>query len=386
MRGVSLASSFGILYVTLAAVACSGSAETAPPAGGGGGGRGGGRGGGGPVPIAIGKVVQKPMPVDVRAIGTVEPARTVTVRAQLTGELTSVNFKEGDDVQAGQVLFTLDKRPLEAALKQAEANLARDLANSENTTAVAKRTNELAERGIATREQVGTANSASQAADATVGADRAAVDSARVQLQYATINSPITGRTGTLMVHVGNLVRANDTTPLVVVNQISPINVSFAVPEAQLAPLKRYLGEGGVRVAVQPPGDDKPTGGRIAFIDNSVDPTTGTIKVKGSFENLDQRLWPGTYVNVVVTLATDPHALVVPTPAVQQGPQGTYVYIVKTDQTAELRPVKVGRTSGEETIITDGVKDGETVVTDGHLRLVPGSRVTIKGAVGRAEE
>jgi len=386
MRGVSLASSFGILCVTLAAAACSGSAETTAPAAGGGGGRGGGRGGGGPVPIAIGKVVQKPMPVDVRAIGTVEPARTVAVRAQITGELTSVNFKEGDDVQAGQVLFTLDKRPLEAALKQAEANLARDVANSENTTAVAKRTNELAERGIATREQVGTANSASQAADATVGADRAAVDSARVQLQYATINSPITGRTGTLMVHVGNLVRANDTTALVVVNQISPINVTFAIPEAQLAALKRHLGEGGVRVTVQPPGDDKPTGGRIGFIDNSVDPTTGTIKVKGSFENLDHRLWPGTYVNVVVTLATDPHALVVPTPAVKQGPQGTYVYIVKTDQTAELRPVKVGRTSGEETIITDGVKDGETVVTDGHLRLVPGSRVTIKGAVGRAEE
>ncbi|HEY7170992.1 MAG TPA: efflux RND transporter periplasmic adaptor subunit [Vicinamibacterales bacterium] len=331
-------------------------------------------------------MVQKPMPVDVRAIGTVEPARTVAVRAQITGELTSVNFKEGDDVQSGQVLFTLDKRPFEAALKQAEANLARDLANAENTTAVAKRTNELADRGIATREQVGTANSASQAADATVGADRAAIENARVQLQYATIAAPITGRTGTLMVHPGNLVRANDTTALVVINQLSPINVTFAVPEAQLAGLKRYLGEGGVHVVVQQPGDAKPTGGRIAFIDNTVDPTTGTIKVKGSFENADHRLWPGTYVNVVVTLATDPHALVVPTPAVQQGPQGTYVYIVKADQTAELRPVKVGRTSGEETIITDGVKDGETIVTDGHLRLVPGSRVTIKGAVGRAEE
>jgi len=326
------------------------------------------------------------MPVEVRAIGTVEPARTVAVRAQITGELTSVTFKEGDDVEAGQVLFTLDKRPFEAALKQAEANLARDVAQAQNTAAVAKRTNELAERGIATREQVGTADSASQAADATVGADRAAVDNARVQMQYATIAAPITGRTGVLMVHPGNLVRANDTTPLVIINQLSPINVSFAVPEAQLTGLKRYLGEGGVHVAVQPPGDDKPTGGRIGFIDNSVDPTTGTIKVKGSFENLDHRLWPGTYVNVVVTLATDPRALVVPTPAVQQGPQGTYVYIVKPDQTAELRPVKVGRTSGEETIITDGITNGETVVTDGHLRLVPGSKVTIKGAVGKAEE
>jgi multidrug efflux system membrane fusion protein len=385
MRAVSLTTWAGILYVILAAAACSGSAETAAPAGGGGG-RGGRGGAAGPVPIAVGKVVEKPMPVDVRAIGTVEPARTVAVRAQLTGELTSVSFKEGDDVQAGQVLFTLDRRPLEAALKQAEANLARDLANSENSSAVAKRTNELAERGIATREQVGTANSAAQAADATVGADRAAVENARVQLQYATISAPITGRTGALMVHPGNLVRANDTTPLVVINQISPINVTFAVPEVQLAALKRYLGEGGVHVAVQQPGESKPVGGRIAFIDNTVDPTTGTIKVKGSFDNADHRLWPGTYVNVVVTLATDPRALVVPTPAVQQGPQGTYVYVVKDDQTAELRPVKVGRTSGDETIITDGVRDGETVVTDGHLRLVPGSRVSIKGAPGKAAE
>jgi multidrug efflux system membrane fusion protein len=327
------------------------------------------------------------MPVEVRAIGTVEPARTVAVRAQITGELTSVNFKEGDDVQAGQVLFTLDKRPFEAALKQAEANLSRDLAQSENTSAVAKRTNELAERGIATREQVGTANSSAQAADATVGADRAAVENARVQLQYATITAPITGRTGVLMVHPGNLVRASDATSLVVINQLSPINVSFAVPEAQLAPLKRYLAEGGVHVNVQQPGEAaKPVAGRIGFIDNSVDPTTGTIKVKGAFDNLDHRLWPGQYVNVVVTLATDPKALVVPTPAVQQGPQGTYVYIVKQDQTAELRPVTVGRVSGEETIITKGVSDGETVVTDGHLRLVPGSRVAIKAAVGKAEE
>jgi multidrug efflux system membrane fusion protein len=387
MRPVSITSSIGILYVILASAACSGSAETAPPAGGGGG-RGGGRGGAaGPVPIAVGKVVQKPMPVEVQAIGTVEPARTVTVRAQITGELTSVNFKEGDDVQAGQVLFSLDRRPFEAALKQAEANLARDVAQAENAAAQAKRTNELAERGIATREQVGTANSGSQAAEAIVGADRAAIDNARVQLQYATIAAPITGRTGTLMVHPGNLVRANDTTPLVVINQLAPINVSFAVPEAQLTSLKRYLAEGGVHVNVQQPGESaKPVAGRIAFIDNSVDPTTGTIKVKGVFENVDHRLWPGQYVNVIVTLATDSKALVVPTPAVQQGPQGTYVYVIKPDQTADLRPVKVGRTNGDQTIITDGVTEGETIVTDGHLRLVPGSRVSIKNAAGRGAE
>jgi multidrug efflux system membrane fusion protein len=172
----------------------------------------------------------------------------------------------------------------------------------------------------------------------------------------------------------------------VVINQISPINVSFAVPEAQLAALKRYLAEGGVRVDVQSPSDAKPASGRISFIDNAVDPTTGTIRVKGSFANVDHRLWPGQFVNVVMTLATDQNALVVPTPAVQQGPQGSYVYIIKSDQTAELRPVKVGRMSGEETIITEGVKDGETVVTDGHLRLVPGSRVAIKTVGGKAAE
>jgi len=340
-----------------------------------------------PVPITVATAVQKPMPLELRVIGTVEASSTVAVRAQLTGELMSVTFKEGEDVKEGQVLFTLDRRPLDAALKQAEANLQRDLAQAVNADAQAARAAELAGRGIATREQVDTAKANADALQGTIAADRAALENASVQLQYATIKSPLSGRTGALMVHPGNLVRANDATSLVVINQLSPINVTFAVPEAQLAMLKRYLDQGQVHVEVQPPNDDSnPSGGRITFVDNSVDQTTGTIKVKGSFPNSDRRLWPGQFVNVVMTLATDPNAIVVPTAAVQAGPDGSYVYVVKDDKTVELRPIGVGRSSGNETIVAKGLKGGETVVTDGHLRLVPGSHIAVKTASSQAAE
>jgi len=344
--------------------------------------QGGGRGGAGAaVPIAVGRAVKKPMPLELRLIGTVEPSSTVAVRAQVTGQLNSVGFKEGDDVKAGAVLFTIDRRPLEAALAQSEANLQRDTAQAQNSDAQAQRLVDLAARGIATREQVDTSKASAAALRATIAADQAAVDNARIQLQYATITAPLTGRTGALMVHEGNLVRANDTLPMVVINQVSPVNVAFAVPEAQLTALKTYLSKGPVRVEVRPPSDTKTASdGRITFIDNAVDQTTGTIRVKGSFANLDHRLWPGEFVNVVVTLATDPNAIVVPTAAVQNGQNGTYVFVVKSDQTVELRNVRVLRTSGEETIIATGVNADEVVVTDGHLRLVPGSRVSIRSS------
>src|SRR5262249_21370814 len=251
------------------------------------------------------------------------PSQTVAVRAQITGELTDVGFKEGDDVTKGQLLFTLDRRPLEAALKQAEANLARDIAQADNARSQAQRYADLANRGIATKEQLETARTAATALEATVGADRAAVENARVQLQYATIYAPIAGRTGALMVHEGNLVRANDTTPLVVINQISPVNVTFAIPEGRLPEFKSYQAKGSLHAGARPPTDtEQPSSGRIAFVDNQVDPTTGTIRVKGSFPNVDRRLWPGQFVNVVVTLTTDPTAIVVPTTAVQAGQQG----------------------------------------------------------------
>jgi len=335
------------------------------------------------VPITVGRVVQKPVPLQLQVIGTVEPSSTVAIRAQVTSELTSVTFKEGDDVREGQLLFTFDQRPLEAAVKQAEANLQRDTAEAANAAAQARRASELAARGIATREQVETASTNANALDATVRADAAAVENARVQLQYATIKAPISGRTGALQVHPGNLVRANDTTPLVVINQIKPINVTFAVPEAQLPLLKQYLAKGAVHVQAEAPSeDDRPSEGRITFVDNAVDPTTGTIRVKGSFPNGDARLWPGQFVNVVMTLATDPDALVVPSAAVQVGQQGSYVFVVKPDHTAEMRTVEVGRTVGSDTLVVKGLTAGETVVTDGQLRLGPGTRVSIKGEAG----
>jgi multidrug efflux system membrane fusion protein len=361
-----------VLATTVAVTACSESqavqpqqAATGPPA----------------VPITAAVAVRKPMPLETTVIGTVEAFSTVAVRAQITGELTSVNFKQGDDVQAGQELFTLDRRPLEAALQQATANLARDTAQAANAKAIVERYEALVERGIVSREQRDTARSSVAALEGTLAADRAAIENARVQLQYATIRAPISGRTGALMVNAGNLVRANDQAPLVTINQVTPIYVSFAFPEPLLPDLRRYMAQGTLRVEARPASGTGPVAvGNITFVDNSVDQTTGTIKVKGTFSNQDRWLWPGQYVNVVVRLTTESQAIVVPTIAVQNGPEGFYVFLVKSDQTVEMRPVTVARQAGTETVIKDGVAAGDTVVTDGHLRLVPGSKVSVRGA------
>jgi len=368
-----------ISLLALAAASCGGEAHNNPsvgPAAGGGRGRGGDQ----TVPVTVAQVVQKSMPIEIRVIGAVEAYSVVSVHAQITGQLTAVNFKEGDDVKKDQVLFMLDKRPLEAALLQAQANLQRDVAQAANAKVVAQRYADLAERKIATTEQVETSRTSAAALEATVEADKAAVENAKVQLQYATIASPIAGRTGALMVHEGNLVRAADQAPLVVINQVSPIYVSFAIPEARLPELKRYMGAGTLAVEAMPPNDDAtPSHGSISFIDNSVDQTTGTIRIKATFANTDRRLWPGQFVNVIVALTKDPTAVVVPTAAVQVGQQGQYTYVVKPDKSVEYRPVVVERAAGLETVIKSGLKPAETVVTDGHLRIVAGSRVSIKG-------
>jgi len=369
---------FPTALLLLVSFACAGEDGAASAAGSGRGGRGGA--GGPAVPVAVGTVVQKSMPIEITVIGAAEAFSSVAIRAQTTGQLNSVSFTEGDDVMAGQVLFTLDRRPMEAALQQAQANLDRDVAQAANAAQQAKRYDELAARGIATREQVDTSRTAVAALNATVEADKAAVENAKVQLQYATITAPISGRTGALMVHEGNLVRGNDTAPLVVINQVAPISVTFAIPEARLPELKKYMAGGALRVTANPPNDDAaPSVGRISFVDNSVDQTTGTIKVKGTFPNTDRRLWPGQYVNVIVTLTMDPAAIVVPSVAVQAGQQGSYVFVVNAEQKVDLRPVTVKRTGATETVIESGLKPGETVVTDGHLRLVPGARITVKG-------
>jgi len=362
---------FGVLVTAGLAAGCSGQAAPSPQSS---------DPGAEAVPVTVAAVVQKPMPLDVRVIGTVEPSSTVAVRAQTTGALMSVNFDEGDDVQEGQVLFTLDPRPLEAALQQARANLDRDLAQAANAAAQAGRIQQLADRGIATREQVQTSTTNVAALEATVAADRAAVENATVQLQYATITAPLSGRTGALIVHEGNLVRANDATPLVVINRISPINVSFGIPEGQLPAFTRYLKQRSLRVEASPPNETgSASQGSISFVDNAVDQTTGTIKIKGVFPNQDHRLWPGQFVNVVVTLTTDV-VIVVPTVAVQAGQQGQYVYVVKPDQTVALQPVTVVRTSGGESVVTGGLKAGDIVITDGQIRLVPGSRISVRTA------
>ena len=371
-----------VVTVSVGTIGCATEDQAATaPAG------GGGRGESAAVPVTIAPVVQKEMPIEISVIGTAEAFSNVSIRSQITGQLEKVNFTEGDDVQQGQVLFTLDRRPLELALREAQANLERDSARAENAALMAKRYEDLAKRGIATREQVDTSRTDMSALNATVSADKAAVENATVQLDYATIKAPISGRTGALMVHEGNLVRANDTTPLVTINQILPISVTFAIPEARLSDLKRYMAGGSLRVTASPPNDEgTPAVGRISFVDNSVDEQTGTIRIKGTFPNADRRLWPGQFVNVVVTLTTDPKAIVVPSVAVQTGQQGTYVFVVTQDQTVEMRPVTVDRVSGSETVVATGIQPGDTVVTDGHLRLVPGSRISVKGGGQQADQ
>ena len=291
-----------------------------------------------------------------------------------------MQFTEGDDVKQGDVLFTLDRRPLEAALKQAEANLERDIAQSANAASQAKRYEDLAARGIATREQVDTSAANSTALQATVGADRAAVENAQIQLKYATITAPVTGRTGALMVHPGNLVRANDATPLVIINQVAPVNVSFGLPEGQLQELRRYMAQGAVRVEAGLPSDEETSRGQVTFIDNAVDVATGQIKVKASFPNTDRRLWPGEFVNVRLRLYVDEDALTVPARAVVSGQEGSYVFVVQRDSTAATTPVQVVRQAGDLAVVSGKLEVGQQVVTDGQLRLRQGSKVQVKGA------
>ena len=332
------------------------------------------------VPVAVTTVADEPMPIEVRAVGTVEPSAAVSVRAQVGGQLTEVHFAEGQEVQKNDLLFVIDPRPYEAQLHQVDANLAKDTAQAENATAQVRRYQDLVGRGIATREQLDQISTTAAALQATLKADAAAVETARLQLEYATIRAPIGGRTGSLIVQPGNLVRTTDTTPLVVINQLSPIYVTFPVPESSLADLRRYQAAGSLRIDARVPDEAGPAEhGVISFIDNTVDRSTGTIKVKGTFQNAARRLWPGLFVDVVLTLETEPHAIVVPSRAVQDAPQGKYVYVVKLDRTVESRPVTIARTIGDRTVIAAGLATGETVVTDGHLRLVPGKQVTVSG-------
>lgn len=330
------------------------------------------------VPVSVATVEQKTVPVEVRGIGSVEAYSTVSIKAQVAAELTAVHFQEGQDVRAGDLLFSLDRRPFEAALRQAEANLARDIAQAEQAHAQARRYVQLREEGVAAEAQTEQFEAEARALDATVQADRAAVERARLNLEYCTIRSPLDGRTGRLMVNVGNLVKASDDPALVVINQITPIYASFALPEQYLGDVKKYMAAGTLKVEAA--GRDDPARserGRVSFVDNTVDTTTGTIRLKGVFPNAEKRLWPGQFVDVVLTLTETPNAIVVPAQALQESQAGEFVYVVKADGTVESRPVETGQTVAGLTIVKQGLHAGEIVVTDGQLRLIPGAKVKI---------
>ena len=345
-----------------------------------GGNQAGGRSRGGEaVPVMVATAVQKAVPVQIRAVGNVEAYTTVSIKSQVTGVLNQAHFKEGQDVKKGQLLFTVDPRPFEAALKQAEANLARDTAQLKNLREQVRRYAELVEKQYVSREQYDQIKTNADAAESVVDADKAAVDNAKVQLSYCYIYSPVNGRVGSLLINEGNLIRLNDGAALVVINQINPINVTFAVPEQHLADLKRHMAGNRLKVDARFSSDEgRPEQGALAFVDNAVDRSTGTVKLKAEFSNQERRLWPGQFVNVALTLATQGDAVVIPSEAVQVGQEGQHVFVVKPDKRVEVRPVTLGTTSEGEAIIAKGLAVGEQVVREGQFLLGPGSRVEVK--------
>jgi multidrug efflux system membrane fusion protein len=361
-----------------------------------------------PVPVTVGDVVEKTIPVQLTAVGNAQAYTTVGIKSQINGQLVEVRFREGQDVRKGDLLFVIDPRPFEAAVRQAEAALAqrqaevrqaqaaveRDRAQLENAQVQERRYRELVAKELIAREQYDTLNTNMTAMQATVEADRAAVenakaalqaaqanvDNARLQLAYTTIYAPIDGRTGNLLVQNGNVLKANDDNPIVVINQIHPIYVSFAVPEQHLTDIKKYNAAGALKVVARLPRQQETLAtGQLTFVNNAVDPTTATIQLKATFANEDNVLWPGQFfdVSLVITSRT---AIVVPSQAIQPGQQGPYVFVVKPDQTVESRLVTPGVRLGAETIVENGLKPAERVVTDGQLRLVPGARIEARPA------
>ena len=330
-------------------------------------------------PVTVATAVQKAMPIDVHAIGNVVTVSTVGVRSQVGGVLETVHFKQGDYVAKGQLLFTIDPRPYQAMVQQAEAVLARDRALLAKARSDVKRYSVLVKEDYVTQEQYDQTVSQADSLAATVNADEASLENAKLQLGYCEIRSPIAGRTGNLIVYAGNLVKANDTTNMVVINQMDPIDVSFAVPEQSLSEIRGRQDRGDLKVvATARQTHAEQVAGELTFIDNTVDTQTGTIMLRATFPNKDHALWPGQFADVTVTLGEQPDAVVVPSKAVTAGQTGPYVYIVKPDKTVESVPVTVDRQIGEETVIAKGITAGQTVVTDGQLRLSPGARIEVK--------
>jgi multidrug efflux system membrane fusion protein len=353
------------LFIALAAIPLAGCRDDAPPPS-------------PPVPVTLATAERQAVPFELLATGTVEPLQTVAVQPQVSGPIVRIAFTEGQDVRKGQVLFQLDPRPFQAALARAEAILERDRAQEANARQEVGRYAELAKQEYVTAQQYDQARTTAAAAAATLAGSEAAVSEARLNLQYATIRAPISGRTGSLRVREGNLVRSSEPAPLVTINQIRPILVRFAVPASNLPLIQKYRREELV-VRAEPVGDGAASEGTLGFVDNAVDTTTGTILLKGTFPNTDGALWPGEFVNVRLRLYVDRDALTVPRRAVVSGQEGSYVFVVGRDSTAETRPVEVDRMAGELAVVSGRLEAGDQVVTDGQLRLRQGSKVQVKG-------
>jgi multidrug efflux system membrane fusion protein len=344
------------------------------------------------VPVTVAQVQKKTVPQQVTAIGTVEPMQTVQVRTMVGGTLTGAHFREGQEVKRGDLLFTIDPRPYQAALAQARSAVARDHAKLIDAESNASRLTELAKKEYVAERQAESARADAVSLKATVAANVAAVEQAKLNLAYCTIRSPVTGRTGSVLVHAGNVVKANDV-PLVVIDQVQPIYVSFAVPERVLPQIRARAGEQlavTARLSDQRPGEVPEAGairgeaerGVLTFVDNAVNSMTGTIMLKATFDNKDETLWPGSFAMATLTLGEIRDATVAPSQAVQRGQQGQYVFVVKQDGTVESRQVTVSLQDERQAVIEKGLAPGEIVVTDGQLRLAPGSRVQVKGAAG----
>jgi multidrug efflux system membrane fusion protein len=333
-----------------------------------------------PAPVVVASVEQKDIPVQIPAIGNVEAYQTVQIRSQVNGQIQKIFFKEGEDVHQGQLLFQLDKRPFQADLEKAVGQMKRDQAQAENSRLQADRYSGLEKQGIVSHEQADQIRTQAKADASAVEADKAAVDAARVQLLYTDIAAPIDARTGALLINLGNLVKANDTPYLVQLNQVSPIYVTFSAPEIHLPRVRQYFSSGQLKVLAYPKRETtNPAVGRLTFIDNGVDTTTGTFKLKGTFQNKDRRLWPGEFVDVALELSTQKNAIVVPTKAIQTGQQGEYVYVVRSDSTAESRPVKTSGAYQNLTLVEEGLQPGERVIVNGQLRVAPNAKVTVQG-------
>ena len=334
-----------------------------------------------PAPVVVSTVEQRNVPVQIAAIGNVEAYQTVQIRSQVNGQIDSIHFKEGQDVRRGQLLYSLDKRPFQAALEQAQGNLKRDEAQAANAKLYAARYTKLESQGVISHEQADLQRTQASSYSAAVYADQAAVDAAKVQLQYTDIYAPIDARTGALMMNVGNLVKANDTPFLVQLNQIAPIYATFTVPEVHLAEVRQFAAR-KLKVLAYPKGQNSnPAEGLLTFIDNGVDPQTATIKLKATFPNKDKRLWPGEFVNIVLRLSTLDNTITVPTKAVQSGQQGDYVFVVSKDGTATPHQVTTIGTYQNLTLVKSGVSPGDTVIVDGQLRVTPNGKVAVQSSL-----